>query len=121
MHLVQNQNQSRESAASDSSTAEPGSYAPDSPLPIDTTTGKPIPETNPDGTAAGEHTQLGTKKSSNRGVGEYTQGREFDASGNRIRDIDFTDHGRKDHPNPHQHKIDPKTGKRLPPEELLDP
>jgi len=35
--------------------------------------------------------------------GRYPKAREFDESGNLIRDIEFTDHGRSDHPNPHQH------------------
>jgi hypothetical protein len=35
-----------------------------------------------------------------------------------VRDIDFISHGRVDHPNPHQHRIDPIAGKRLGPEPL---
>lgn len=31
------------------------------------------------------------------------QAREFDEKGKPIRDIAFTDHGRADHTNPHQH------------------
>ena len=40
------------------------------------------------------------------------QAREFDADGNVIKDIDFTDHNRpKEHTNPHQHRyIDNSTG-----------
>ena len=43
---------------------------------------------------------------------EYVQAREFDADGNAIKDIDFTDHNRpKEHTNPHQHRyIDNSTG-----------
>lgn len=74
-------------------------------------------EPMPDPEAAGApHTQLGTKQGSN---GPYTQGREFDADGRPVRDIDFTDHGRPDsHVNPHQHiwKPNPSGGtpKRMP-------
>ncbi|MCD8177127.1 MAG: hypothetical protein LUE98_06805, partial [Tannerellaceae bacterium] len=50
----------------------------------------------PDPEAVGKaHTQLGNRK------GKYRQAREFDASGKEIRDIDFTDHKRSDHTNPH--------------------
>jgi len=89
---------------------KPGTYAPDRPLPRDAT-GKPIAESED------PHTQLGKRTS--RGTGEkYTQGREFGEGGKHNKDIDFTNHGRSDHPNPHQHQIDPKTGKRLGPEPL---
>jgi RHS repeat-associated protein len=84
---------------------KPGTYAPERPLPRDET-GKPVPESeNP-------HTQLGTRTSKKTGE-KYTQGREFGEGGKHIKDIDFTNHGRSDHPNPHEHRIDPKTGKRL--------
>jgi RHS repeat-associated protein len=89
----------------------PGSYAPDRQLPRDPASGRPIPESeNP-------HTQLGQRTSRHRGE-TYTQGREFGTGGRHIRDVDFTNHGRRDHPNPHQHRIDPKTGRRLEPEPL---
>ena len=42
---------------------------------------------------------------------KYPQGREFGPEGESKRDLDFTDHGRQGHPNPHQHKIDPSKGK----------
>lgn len=36
--------------------------------------------------------------------GKYRQGREFDANGRPVKDLDFTDHGRpKEHSNPHEH------------------
>jgi RHS repeat-associated protein len=92
-------------------------YSPDRKLPT-TRGGKPIPEANPDGSPAAAHTQLGKKQSRNAEVGKYTKGREFDAQGNHVRDVDFTNHGRGDHPNPHQHRIDPATGKRGRPEEV---
>jgi len=86
---------------------KPGTYAPDRPLPRDKRTGNPVSESeNP-------HTQLGEKTSSRTGD-KYTQGREFGKDGKHVRDVDFTDHGRPgDHPNPHQHRINPETGKRL--------
>lgn len=73
-----------------------------------------------DAEASGAHTQLGTKKGRK---GSYTQGREFDAKGNAVKDIDFTDHGRPNqHTNPHQHKYFPNqtggTPKRGPEEPL---
>ncbi len=78
-----------------------GSYAPARPLPRDKN-GVPIPD------ADVPHTQLGTEEGRK---GNYTQAREFDDKGNLVRDIDFTDHGRKDHPNPHQHRyLDNPTG-----------
>jgi RHS repeat-associated protein len=91
-----------------------GGYAPKKPLARDQH-GRPVSkeksgplQTEPEGA----HTQLGTRTSKKRGD-TYRQGREFDADGNHVRDVDFTDHGRpKEHPNPHQHRIDPETGKR---------
>ena len=88
---------------------------PDRPLPRDEH-GNPIPESN------APHTQLGTKSGRN---GDYRQAREFDANGNPVRDIDFTDHGRSNHPNPHQHQYLPnETGgtlRRGPTEPLQNP
>ena len=69
-------------------------YAPDRPLPSDKH-GIPIPDTDV------PHTQLGTRNGSK---GKYPKAREFDEYGNPVRDIEFTDHGRDDHPNPHQHR-----------------
>lgn len=68
-------------------------YHPDRDLPRDKY-GNPIPDTD------APHTQLGKKEG---GKGQYPKAREFDENGNPIRDIEFTDHGRSDHPNPHQH------------------
>ena len=57
--------------------------------------------------------------------GSYGQAREFGADGKPVKDIDFTDHGRADHPNPHQHKyLENETGgtpKRGPTEPLEVP
>ena len=92
------------------SEGKPGTYAPDRSLPRDEY-GNPIPDTK------APHTQLG-KRTSKRTGETYTQGREFGDEGKHVKDIDFTDHGRKDHTNPHQHRIDPKTGKRMGPEPL---
>ena len=68
-----------------------------------------VPEPDPEAIGY-PHTQLGIKNSK-RGY-EYVQAREFDADGNAIKDIDFTDHNRpKEHTNPHQHRyIDNSTG-----------
>jgi RHS repeat-associated protein len=94
-----------EGTTAEAATSRPGSYAPDRPLPRDAASGKPVPE------SSAPHTQLGRRTS--RRTGEtYTQGREFGHEGQHVRDVDFTNHGRKDHTNPHQHRIDPQTGKR---------
>lgn len=75
-------------------------FPPRAPLPRDPRTREPIADPN----AAGPHTQVGTKGGRS---GPYTQAREFGADGKPVRDIDFTDHGRKgNHPNPHQHRYD---------------
>ena len=81
-----------------------GTYAPDRPLPRDEN-GRPIPD------ADDPHTQLG-KKTSERTGETYNQAREFGPDGKPVRDVDFTDHGRQDHQNPHEHRYDPVTGKR---------
>lgn len=70
--------------------------------------------TGPDPEAAGAHTRLrwdeGSPSRGGEGSGRVYQGREFDASGNPVRDIDFTSptypsgRPRADHlPPPHQH------------------
>ena len=75
----------------------PGSYAPEQPL---SRTKHGLPKVDQESIGK-PHTQLGTKSGRR---GSYTQAREFDAAGNPVRDIDFTDHGRpSNHPNPHQH------------------
>lgn len=87
-----------------------GSYSPDRELKNDPKTGKPVVDKEAEGT---HHTQLGKQKSSRGNKETYTKGREIDKDGNVKREVDFTDHSEPDkHPNPHQHKRDPETGKR---------
>jgi RHS repeat-associated protein len=76
----------------------PGTYRPPSPIPR-TPEGHFIPDPG----AQGAHTQLGT--ATGRKVGDYTQGVEFGPDGRPIKRVDHTDHGRRDHPNPHEHDI----------------
>lgn len=57
------------------------------------------------------HTQLGMRTSRRRGE-TYIQAREFGYNGEIIKDIDFTNHQRFDHTNPHQHRYNQTTGKR---------
>ncbi len=102
---VYNASKSEGEKKSNEDRPKEGTYAPNRPLPRDERTGKPVPESEY------PHTQLGKKTSSETGK-EYTQGREFGKGGDHVKDVHFTDHGRKSHPNPHQHNIDPKTGKR---------
>ncbi|TVZ37116.1 RHS repeat-associated protein [Alteromonadaceae bacterium 2753L.S.0a.02] len=89
-----------------------GERTADDPLPRDEN-GNPVPESD------APHTQLGTKSGRS---GEYKQGREFGEKGEHIKDIDFTDHGRSDHDNPHEHPIEPNetggTPRRGPPRPL---
>jgi RHS repeat-associated protein len=85
----------------------PGMYAPARELPRDPS-GRPLPDIDV------PHTQLGTRQSRSQPGTSYRQAREFDANGKPVRDVDWTDHGRGDHQNPHQHLYDPLTGKRLP-------
>jgi len=81
--------------------------------------GKAIPDPEAQGAA---HSQLGTKTSqSQAGNPQYKQALEYDENGNPVRRIDFTDHGRSDHPDPHQHVIDPNTGKIGPTQPLPPP
>lgn len=86
-------------------------FAPAFPLPRDKS-GRPIADSpNP-------HTQIGIKTS--RRTGEtYIQAREFGYNGEIIKDIDFTNHRRADHTNPHQHRYNQTTGKRQSAEPLL--
>lgn len=72
-------------------------YAPDRPLPQNED-GVPIPDSDT------PHTQLGMKNGSK---GKYPKAREFAENGRPVKDIEFTDHGRDDHPNPHQHTHKP--------------
>jgi RHS repeat-associated protein len=81
-------------------TQESNGYQPKEELPRDKN-GLPAPDPE----ASGPHTQIGTKEGSK---GPYKQAREFDANGNPVKDIDFTDHGRpSNHTNPHQHPYKP--------------
>jgi uncharacterized protein RhaS with RHS repeats len=54
--------------------------------------------------AVGPHTTLGTRSGRS---GDYTQGATFDATGRFTGRTDVTNHGRRDHTNPHFH---PATG-----------
>lgn len=81
-----------------------GNPFPNRPLPRDTRTQEPTidPATETMPVATGPHTQLGIRDGRHE---TYNQAREFDANGQAVRDIDFTNHGRPDtHSNPHQHK-----------------
>ena len=76
-------------------------------------TGQKVPDSD------SAHTQLGKKESKKTGE-EYRQTREWGEKGDRgydgntpKRDIDWTDHGRGDHENPHQHEYRATDGKRL--------
>ena len=57
------------------------------------------------------HVQLGRRTGRKS---RYPKAREWGKDGELIRDIEFTDHGgRKNHPDPHQHKYTPNpTGGR---------
>ena len=95
---------------SDVGDGRAGRYAPARELPRDPRTGQPTPDSD----AEGPHTQLGTRASRKRPGETYTQAREFDSEGKPVRDVDFTDHGRGDHSNPHEHRYDSTTGRRGP-------
>ncbi len=83
-------------------TRHPGPYAPNRELPTDIKSGVGIPDPEALGRP---HTQLGIQESQNKTKNYvYTKAREFDADGIAVRDLEFTDHLRKDHPNPHQHR-----------------
>ncbi|MEU7584242.1 RHS repeat-associated core domain-containing protein [Streptomyces sp. NPDC041068] len=78
-----------------------GQGFPDRKLPRDKH-GNPAPDPAAEGYP---HTQLGIKPGRRD---RYAQAREFDADGQPVRDIDFTDHGRpQNHDNPHQHRYLP--------------
>ncbi|WP_323141130.1 RHS repeat-associated core domain-containing protein [Massilia phyllosphaerae] len=98
-NLILNANEDTKSGEKTGDRA--GSGFPDRKLPRD-------PNGNPvrDPEAEGAHTQLGQKDGRR---GKYDQGREWDADGNPVKDIDFTDHGRpqQNHPNPHEHRYKP--------------
>jgi hypothetical protein len=87
-------------------------YSPPTPLDRDK-------DGNPAPSSPYPHTQLGTRQSKKRPGTSYPQAREFDGSGKPVKDIDWTDHGRpQNHPNPHEHKYNPETGKRGPAQPL---
>eukprot|EP01035_Chromulina_nebulosa_P024486 gene24486-31886_t len=65
------------------------------PLPKDQRSGNAIPSSD------APHTQLAVR---NGTKGRYQQAREFGNNGELVSDIDFTNHGRPDHPNPHMHR-----------------
>ena len=70
----------------------------------------------PDPAAEGTpHTTLGTKEGSH---GPYKQGATFDEDGKFKRRTDVTDHGRRDHPNPHYHQATSPNGANSPPEAI---
>ena len=64
-------------------------------------TGKPVVDEEAVGRA---HSQIATKTSSNKKVGDYATARTIDSKGNVRKQIDYTDHGRAaNHKNPHTH------------------
>ncbi|HXH55195.1 MAG TPA: hypothetical protein VNK03_05580, partial [Gammaproteobacteria bacterium] len=78
---------------------------PDRELPRCPKTREPIPDVGFENTW---HSQLGTRQGSSE---KYPKAREFGPDNKVIREIEFTNHGRSDHPNPHQHRYIPnKTG-----------
>jgi len=104
-----------------------GNHGPDGDGPIDPyTPDRRMPaDRDPNGTGNLEpespnaHTQLGRTKNGT------PQAREWGAEGDRgnipgrpipKKDIDFGDHGRRDHTNPHHHDYDQDTGERGDPE-----
>ena len=67
--------------------------------------GKPIIDIDAKGKP---HTQMGMDKTDS-----YPKRRTIDEKGRKTKDIDHTDHGKPQyHPNPHQHKYDPNTGRK---------
>ena len=53
-----------------------------------------------------EHTEIGVRKGTRGGVGEYRQTRQFDSNGKEVKTTDWTGHG-GGHPNPHDHFAEP--------------
>ncbi|MDB6097082.1 MAG: rhs family protein [Francisellaceae bacterium] len=85
-----------------------GKGFPERELPRCPKTKEPIPDTGFENTW---HSQLGTRKGSQ---GIYPKAREFAPNNKVIREIEGTNHGRSDHPNPHQHRYIPnETGGNL--------
>jgi len=92
-------------------------YAPKdsngNPRPLPTKDGNDTPDPAAEGRP---HTQLGTRTKPTKGEEPYPQSRTWDGNGQGGRRIDNTDHNDpKNHPNPHQHRIDPN-GKKHGPE-----
>lgn len=77
----------------------PRPYAPDRTLPVKDGVGIPDPEAQ--GYA---HTQLGTQRSKGGKDYSYVKARESNEYGIAVRDIEFTNHRRQDHADPHQHR-----------------
>jgi RHS repeat-associated protein len=69
---------------------------------------------SPDPAAEGPHTTLGTRDSPT--TGPYVQGATFDEHGKFQGRTDLTDHGRRDHPNPHYHPATGPDSAKSPPE-----
>jgi RHS repeat-associated protein len=115
VHIVNSENTQ---STSDTATQPTPDRTANDPLRRDPASGKAIPD--PEAVGA-PHTQLGTKDSKSQPGTSYPQAREFDANGKEVKRVDFTDHGRKDHPNPHEHVADPKTGKLGPPQPVTKP
>ncbi len=100
-------------------TGEPQTFGrrfPDRELPRCPKTREPIPDIEFENTW---HSQLGMRQGTSE---KYPKAREFGPDNKAIREIEFTNHRRSDHPNPHQHRYIPnKTGgtaKRGPTEPL---
>lgn len=69
----------------------------------------------PDPTAEGAHTTIGIREG---GHGPYTQGATFDEAGEFQGRTDVTNHGRRDHPNPHYHPATSPNSAKTPPQPL---
>ncbi len=96
---------------------EYGKWFPQRGLPRDTKHKIPIPDPEAVGTW---HTQVGIKKGRSGYI--YPQAREFGPDNKPIKDVDFTNHKRGDHVNPHQHRYLPnKTGGTPKREEIGQP
>jgi RHS repeat-associated protein len=107
-----------ESNKSDS-TAQPPPDRTANDAPRRDANGKLIPDPEAAGAA---HTQLGTRSSRSQPGVRYPQAVEYDAKGKPVKRIDFSNHGRpKEHTNPHEHPIDPATGKIGPGQPLTPP
>gem|GEM_PF-1941960 len=95
-------NESDAGNAGDKGTSGDGQYIPDRELPK-TKDGVPVPDVDD-----AEHTQLGSRTSKSSGE-DYRQTREWDNQGNPVKTTDWTDHNRKDHTDPHDHRYLPNS------------